>query len=508
MTRNSSKWRGRIWIVALAALAVIAGGGAVAVGYYYKDGDQVRPENFANARVTLIMASDGTTQLAQLGAEWGLRTKEGDPAGKATGNVVNYVYQELKDLGVSPSELKSGGYKVTTTIDPQAQELLERAARPDLVGSQLYGRQLVKSPDGRIQQDLESAGVVIDHTTGRVLAYYGGLDATAVDLAGLNQDGSGMFGGHPPGASMEIYTLAAVLDAGASLKSRWKALPFTTDDGIAVGNNGAPNVSCRDSCPLEYSFMKGYQVPFYWAARMIGPGLVVQTAQRAGVRHLWDNNGRAHELKADLQEPQSRSPFDRHIGYGQYPITALDHATGVGTIANGGVYNKPHFVVKLERLDLLTGLYRPVAGVREKLAPQQVIRKAVANDVTYAMRQAAIDRKWPVAQGGRDIATAAGVWPGTILKAGRPTPSSSNCDAWVVGFTGQFSVAIWTGNAASSHPVTDPVTTKTITAGTTPYRIWSSFVSSYSGAKKYPMKALPDPSHIGDDRFRGANGVP
>ncbi|MEV6968285.1 transglycosylase domain-containing protein [Hamadaea sp. NPDC051192] len=440
-------------------------------------------------------------------AEWGLRVKPGEGAGQATGNVVNHVYEELKAQGIEPVALKSGGYRVTTTIDPEAQRLLEQAARPDLKGSELYGRTVVRDTNGKVQQDLESAGVVLDHTTGAVLAYYGGLDARELDQAGVNTADRALIGGHPPGGTMKVYTLAAALEAGASLQSHWKAMPFTTDDKIKVGNSGVPNTTCRDYCTLEYSFVKSFNVPFYWIARQIGPGSVVKMAYLAGVKCMWNVDGKEMISGGRFQDPTDRSPFDRQVGYGKYPITVLDNAAGVATIANGGIYNKPHFVAKVEKKDPATGKYIVVREVGAKLEPQQVMRRAVADDVTYAMTRAAADRNWGAAVGGREIATVGGAWEGTRLDAsGQPVPTADNSDAWLVGFTKQITVAVWAGNAAGTYPVIDPKTQRSITAATS-FRIWSGVVSGYSGARQLPKEKLPGPAHVGRDDFPLSNGV-
>ncbi|NUT31575.1 MAG: penicillin-binding protein [Hamadaea sp.] len=436
-------------------------------------------------------------------AEWGIKVKEGAEAGSATGNVVNYVYAELKAQGIAAHELKTGGYRITTSIDPEAQKQLEKAARPDLKGSELYGRKIVTDP--KKKQDLEAAGVAIDHTTGRVIAYYGGLDGTAIDLAGVNTQGGVLVGGHPPGSSMKVYTLAAVLDAGASLQTRWKAKP---DKSLNLGNAGWSKPTCDDYCTLEHSFKKSYNVPFYWVARQIGPGKVVKMAHQVGVQYMWNNNNVESLSQKGVQGDTARTPFDRQVGFGQYAITVLDHATGVATIANGGAYNKPHFVVKVERKNPETGQYEPVEGKGEKLDPKQVLNRKVANDVSYAMEEVFQDHGWSGEQDGRRVAAKTGTWEGaTVDKNGKWKPSSENAHAWVVGFTKQFSVAIWTGNAAGSYPVIDPKTGDSVTSGSTPYRVWKEFIKDYSAAKKFPKAKLAEPAHVGDDEIGFANGV-
>lgn len=439
-------------------------------------------------------------------AEWGIKVNPGSPAGTATGNVVNYVYAELKEQGIDPKELKTGGYRVKTTIDPKAQKIVEKAARPDLKGSELEGRTIKKDKTGKIVQDLESGAVMINPENGRVLAYYGGLDGTGIDYAGVNTGANGLYGGHEPGSSMKIYTLAAALDAGASLQSRWKAMPFTTDDKLKVGNAGSPNTGCKDYCTLEYSLIKSYNVPFYWVARQIGPGKVVKMAHNAGVNTMWDNNGGAHDLSKEVQDDQDRTPFDRQVGFGQYGITVLDHASGVSTFANGGVYNRPHFVLSVEKKDPVTGQYKIVPGKGEKLDPKQTIKRQIANDVTAAMQKVFLGHSgWSSAQNGRPVASKTGTWEGSIVKNGKAVPSTENSHAWVVGFTKQVALAVWTGNAASQNPVDDPKTHSTILSGTAPYRIWRDILHDYS--EGMPKEKLADASNVGDDDFPGANGV-
>ena len=492
--------RARIYTASFAALAILVGGGVFAVTYYRHHADTSGSAGGARLPDSIVLANDGKTQLAVLGGDG--RAKEGD-AQRAIGPIVDRVYEELRASGVAPDDLRTGGYRIVTTIDAQAQRLLERSARPDLPGSQLYGRTVLTGAGGR---DLESAGVVIDHTNGRVLAYYGGING-ATDLAGTNDGSTGLYGGHPPGPSMAIYTLAAALDAGASLGSHWRALPFTTDDGMKIGNGGAANTGCKDYCTLDYSLMKAYRVPFYWVARQVGPGSVVGVANRAGVQHMWDAGGR-EALSSHVQDPKERAPFDRQVGFGQYAVTVLDHAAGVATFANGGTANTPHFVLRVEKMDSASGSYRLVERMGERLAPRQAIRRAVADDVAYAMQKVLADHAgWPSAVDGRAAAVMTGAWGGaTVDAAGKSTPSSDNSDAWTVGFTKQLSVAVWTGNAAGTAPVLDPMTKRTITGGTA-FRIWSGFVASYSAAANLPKEKLAAPSHTGRDDFPGATGV-
>src|SRR5205823_1053855 len=67
------------------------------------------------------------------------------------------------------------------------------------------------------------------------------------------------------------------------------------------------------------------------------------------------------------------------VGFGQYAITPLDHANGVATLANDGVYNRAHFVVKVEKRDQKTGVFKPYHSEQTKG------RQAFSKDVVAAI---------------------------------------------------------------------------------------------------------------------------
>ena len=117
---------------------------------------------------------------------------------KPTGNVINYVREELEAMGIPAAEWKKGGYRITTTINQSAQKAAEGAAR------RVKGSPMEKTPNY-----YRSALVAIDPSNGRVMAYYGGDNGTGFDYAGLNNGGTS--GGHAPGSTFKIYTLAAAV---------------------------------------------------------------------------------------------------------------------------------------------------------------------------------------------------------------------------------------------------------------------------------------------------------
>ncbi|MEU1966835.1 transglycosylase domain-containing protein [Micromonospora sediminicola] len=360
------------------------------------------------------------------------------------GNVVNYVSQELREMNLCTDNeaeatdakplcskaLSRGGYKITTTIDRKMQEAALDAAQRARKESELNGQ----------PKNLMAAVVSIDPKTGRVLAYYGGDNGTGTDYAGKNVENGVVSGGHSPGSSFKIYTLAAALKAGISIKSRWKGSAFTPKDTkFKVSNAGADKVSCGDSCTLELSTLKSLNVPFYYITEKIGPDKVLDMAKQAGVTTMWQtdtNPAKAHDLTEADPKDLAPNPFFHVIGYGQYPITVLDHANGVATFANQGIYNKAHFIRKVEKQNPVTGKWDLVGT--EKLKGQRRIDKDIVADVTSVLEQypAQVNHRL---DDGRKAAEKTGTWE---LGDG----STDNGDAWMIGYTPQLATAVWVGN--------------------------------------------------------------
>ncbi|MGC1214215.1 MAG: transglycosylase domain-containing protein, partial [Micromonospora sp.] len=424
------------------------------------------------------------------GADFGVNTPYG--------NVINYVSQEMREMKlctddeatVTPNRplcsqaLSRGGYRITTTIDTRIQRAALDAAQRATKGSELYGQ----------PKNLMAAVVSIEPKTGAVRAYYGGDNGTGTDYAGKNMDNGVLSGGHSPGSSFKIYTLAAALKADISIKSRWKGSAFTPEGvKFKVSNAGADKVSCGDSCTLEVSTLKSLNVPFYYITEKIGPDKVLDMAKQAGVTTMWrtdTNPAKAYDLtKADPKD-LAPSPFFNVIGYGQYPITVLDHANGVATFANEGVYNKAHFVKKVEKQNVGTGRWEPIGG--EKLDPKKRISKDIVADVTSVLEQYPTKSSHRPLDDGRKVAEKTGTWE-------LGDDSTENGDAWMIGYTPQLATAVWVGNLKDRKPIRMKQNGEMIkiSGATMPGAIFQRFMND--ALKGEDKKDFPPAAHVGSD---------
>ncbi len=127
-----------------------------------------------------------------------------------TQNRLPYVTdQVLKELSKEYPDIKTGGYKIYTTIDTQLQELAKESLR--------YGYEgILKRGEGKDvdYSDLNGAMVVLDNHSGEVLALVGGIDykQSAFNRAVQSK--------RQPGSSFKPFIYQIALDSGYSLKSK------------------------------------------------------------------------------------------------------------------------------------------------------------------------------------------------------------------------------------------------------------------------------------------------
>jgi len=404
---------------------------------------------------------------------------------RGTGHVVDQVEEELEAKGVlkelGTNNWRNAGLRITTTIDPIIQAALELQLNREVPNSRM----------SKERENIVGAGVVIEPKTGRVMAYYGGTNnGSGIDYAGEQA--------HPPASSFKIYTLAAALKDGISIRSRWDPteLERSKGDPIDLGNaNRDSPDSCGTSCTLEEMTVASYNVPFYKIASPrygIGHQKVVAMAHAAGVKTMWGIDGKAYDIS-------NGGPFDPYVGIGKFPITVFDHAVGTATFAAGGVYHKPHFIMKVQRKNKKTGAWEKVASGDERDEARQVIPRDIADEVTTVLK------KIPVGQyalsGGRESAGKTGTWENGLMKPDGKTPvyPKTNAHVWFTGYTAQLSATIWLGSKDENKtPIkmagTGDLLKATNMQSSYPKTIWKDFMNQVHKDKAYKYEKLA-PNH-------------
>jgi membrane peptidoglycan carboxypeptidase len=429
-----------------------------------------------------------------------------------TGFVVHQVMSELtqqKDVPAlaDPKELKTGGFRIVTTIDKTMEQNAINFADDKLATSPVHGQ----------PSNLQASLVSIQPGTGRVLAYYGGENGANLDYAGIYNDPvtlqpgdtPGWSGANfPPGSTFKMYTLATALSQGYSIDSYWNGPPTKEfpAEGRVKGSPAGPVSNAagdEDSCPnytyptpyvcdLQLALQESMNTVYYGVGEKVGAGNIVAMAKAMGVEHLWDNDGKRFDLDNYTTAAQLKdldSHFGTEVAIGQFGTTVLDNASGVATIAARGIQTQTHFVetvyqganVVYKEAFKQTNL----ANSPVHLTPQEV------DDETYAMTTVIKGTKNALAN-GRVAAAKTGTW-----QLGQ---TKNNSQAWYAGFTPQVATVVHIGSRDpknlkiqyynSSHKLMD------MNGADLPGTIWKKYMDTV--LKSDPKKTFPQAKHVGD----------
>lgn len=424
-----------------------------------------------------------------------IKPREGnEPKKGPNGTIIKQVEYELERMGIE--DLYTGGYRITTTIDPKIQKAAVEAARRKNKAAYWEG----------MPKNVDAAIAAIDPTTGAVRGYYGGNDGTGIDMAGPNrdEDTGEWIGGRPPGSTFKVYTLIAELREGVSFDSHWKTSEYQPpylDEPIRNAGRDARDTGCEgaapDYCTLRWSTQQSYNVPFYHFSEAVednqGPPKIVQAAKDAGIRTMTGVvDGESVVVDLTTEEVSDVAPeiFFHHVAFGQYGITPLDHASGLATLAARGVYHEPHFVAKVEQK--VNGEWVPVAG--DRISGEQRVEQHYADAITGVL--STIPGIWGFALAdGRPAAAKTGTWE---------HPDGGNRDAWVVGYTPQLAAAVWVGDRKNGA-IKDQWGGDIGSSGL-PADIWQKFMEDAHAAKEYPHQGFPPAPLVGNPQHQYANG--
>ncbi len=206
--------------------------------------------------------------------------------------LVEEIRRQLLDV-YGPDRLYRGGLAITSTVDLDRQDELERRMIPHLPA----------------EPGFEPAAVALDPATGDVIAAWSGRDfgTSQVDLA-LGNDY-----GRPSGSTFKVFALAAALEQGYELDSRWPA-----PSQVTIGDWRPRGGGCGGSCTLLQATARSVNTVFAQVADTIGTRSMVQMAERLGVQSTLRDNDLTQVL-------------------GTSSVTPLDMASAFGTLANDGV---------------------------------------------------------------------------------------------------------------------------------------------------------------------------
>lgn len=324
---------------------------------------------------------------------------------------LDIVLEEINKIGESDS--LTDGIKVYTTLDPDAQEVVEDIMNND-----------ANFPTKKIQ-----AGVaVVDTNNGAIRAIGGGRNYGQDRPFNYADD----LKDRHPGS-----TLKPIMDYGPAFEYlKWSTGKKIVDDRITYSNSSKviTNWDSRylGSLTVREALYASRNVPAVKTFREVGADRVKQFISKLGI-------------KADnLVESDA-------IGGGTVTLNPIQLAASYAAFGNNGVYNDPYTIREIEYRD----------GTKKSFEPEPVVAMSdyTAYMVTDVLRDVLSSK--PNASGtkarvpGLDVAGKTGTTNYSAEEFSKYNlPSSSVPDSWFVGYTTNYSIAIWGGYSKRSNPIT------------------------------------------------------
>ena len=302
---------------------------------------------------------------------------------------IDFVLNELKNIGFEEQEISQGGLKIYTTLDYKSQNAVQNAAI-----SALNAAKLTK-PANQI------ALFSFSPTTGRIYAYLGGKNYEQSQYDRVTK------AVRPSGSSFKPFVYATALQQGLSVNDTIEDTPLTIQDW-SPKNYGK---KYRGKIAIWQALAISSNVAAVRLIKKTGVEAVIQTAREMGI---------TTPLASDMT-----------IALGSNGVKLYDMVVAYGAFANGGYRVRPYAVERVENSRGVT--------IYENSGPKivKVINFETAAGMTYMLRKVVEIGTGKAANISQNV-------------AGKTGTTNDYRDAWFVGFTPDIVTGVWVGNDNNS----------------------------------------------------------
>lgn len=302
------------------------------------------------------------------------------------------VLNELNNIKSIPSSLiESGGLKIYTNLDLEVQKNLEENILANLT-----------------DDDLQVASVIVDPSTGKVMALTGGVNYAK------SQYNRALKSKRQVGSTMKPFLYYAALENNMTMSSTFRSeeTTFHLSNNKTYSPQNAGNIYASKDITMAAAVALSDNIYAIKTNLFLGVDKMIEVAKRTGIN-------------ASLSEVAS-------LPLGTSEINILDFATGYNTFASGGYKEELYFIQKIEDLDGNV-LYEHVDERKLVLNPNYTF---ILNEMlTSTTNEAFIDYTTPTA-----LNIASKLTHKYAIKTG-----STDTDYWIVGYDSNALVITWTG---------------------------------------------------------------
>ncbi len=405
-------------------------------GYITKDelDDALKEKIMLNPCKEINVASDYQASYAEYCAvEYLMKLNGFDFSKRLDNSSYEDDYNEAYNEAVR--QLKSNGYKIYTSLDPQKQTELQESVNTGLEFNE------ETSETGEFA--LQGAGTLIDNESGKVVAIVGGRREVSENNAYSTLNRAFQSPRQPGSTIKPLLVYTPALENGYSTSS--------TIENIDISKAKEKGVDTAD--------LHGTEVPFRTAVYKSINGCAWKLFSNIGVKTGMEKLEKMnfdHIINEDYNLASS-------LGGMTYGATTVEMASGYRTLVNHGVYDKPTCIEKIidkdEKNIYVKNEAERVYSVEASDAMINVLQDVITQGTASSM-------KWSDASG--------------MAAAGKTGTTNDSKDGWFCGVTPYYTLSIWIGYDT-------PKTLDGLYGGTYPAAIWKDamlkFISDKFDAK-------------------------
>ena len=342
------------------------------------------------------------------------------------------VLNELRNIDEIPeSIISTGGIKIYTNLDLDAQEKLERIIDEEMDDN----------------SNLQVGSLIADPKTGKILALVGGTNYNKSQYNRVDT------ASRQVGSTIKPFLYYAALENGFTASSTFTSEPssFNLGDGKTYAPTNAGNRYANGKISLASAIAFSDNIYAVKTHLFLGKNVLVDTANRVGI-------------KTEL-------PLNASLPLGTTEISMIDYCNGFLTLADSGIKKEAFLISKVEDMDgniLYEHKQEEELVLNSKLV--YILNEMLSNTYNYDF----IDYTSPT------MLSIAGLLTNKYaVKSG-----STEYDYWTIGYNNDALVMVWNGY--------DDNTELTANENKINKQIWARAIESFLEGKNTSWYEIPD----------------